>query len=74
MVVAHVINVSDPVQKIGFFGLCLDLGSGLRTCWNGGLDLGFTIILYHPLPAIDVKDQVFSTDKQPLPLLELLTE
>ena len=39
-VVAHVINVSAPVQIIGFLGffrLGLNLGSGFVTCWDRGL-------------------------------------
>ena len=43
MVVAHVIIVSAPVQKIGFWGfseLVRTLGSGSGACWDMGLGLG----------------------------------
>ena len=43
VVVAHVIFVSAPVQRLGFFGffrLGLDLGSDLGTYCDGGLGLG----------------------------------
>ena len=43
MVVAHVIIVSAPVQKIGFWGLSdlvWTLGSGSGACWDRGLGLG----------------------------------
>ena len=41
--VAHVIIVSAPVQRIGFWGfsvLVRTFGSGLGDCWDGGLGLG----------------------------------
>ena len=41
--VAHVIIVSAPVQRIGFWGfsvLVRTFVSGLRDCWDGGLGLG----------------------------------
>ena len=40
VVVAHVIIVSAPVQRIGFLGffrLGLTLGSGFDACWDWGL-------------------------------------
>ena len=42
-VVAHVIIVSAPVQRIWFWGflvLVRAFGSGLGDCWDGGLGLG----------------------------------
>ena len=38
-VVAHVIIVSAPVQRIGFLGF-LDLGSGFGACWEWDRGLG----------------------------------
>ena len=43
MVVDHVIIVSAPVQKIGFWGfsdMVRTLGSGCGACWDRGLGLG----------------------------------
>ena len=50
MVVAHVIIVSAPVQKIGFWGFSefvRTLGSGSGACWDMGLGLGLGLDNYH---------------------------
>ena len=49
--VAHVIIVSAPVQRIGFWGfsvLVRTFGSGHGDCWDGGLRLGLGLDNYLP--------------------------
>ena len=53
--VAHVIIVSAPVQRNGFWGfsfLVRKLGQDFRDCWDGGLGLGLG------LDNIDIDDFV----------------